>query len=191
MNEFGGGRGFFFSTSIFPWRIPDSTFTTSGLEKSHQAQNELYHCSSWPPRNLSACVVISVCLHVFIIAPAVCLRLTCLPEHYVKWVWPKKLPCGCMLLCLLAAGMQTLGDEPLPTLAICQRPCSAPWVRSPGEECQAKITGHTHMHTDGFPQACSSHWLYSHLLLINMQQLLRVMKLERTSMINASDCEQP
>lgn len=98
--------------------------------------------------HLAICLhVISVCLHVFIIAPAVCLRLTCMPEHYVKWVWPKKLPCGCALLCLLAAGMRTLGDEPLPTLAICQRPCTAPWVRSPGKECQAKITGRTHTHT--------------------------------------------
>ncbi len=153
------------------------------------------------------CAVISVFLHVFISAPAVCLRLTCLPAPCVKCVWPKKLPCGRVLLCLLAAGVRHRGPSP------CQHSPSANvlavlLVRSPGGECRAKkqqtplehSSAHTHTHTriththrdtHWFSWTHSSHWLFSHLLLINMQQLLRVMKLERTQMINASDSEQP
>lgn len=126
------------SPSMYPWGILGSTFITTGLEKSHQAQNELYHCKSWPQYSLSTCVVISVCLHVFIIAPAACLRLTCLPATCVKCVWPKKPPCGCVLLCMLAACVWTSGAEPLPTLAICQRPCSAPCKESRRESVEQK-----------------------------------------------------
>lgn len=88
---------------------------------------------------MSVCVLIIVCLHVFISAPAAYLRLTCLPAPCVKCVWPKNPPCGCMLLCWMAAGVQHEGLSP------CQHPPSANvlaavLVRSPGGERWAKTT---------------------------------------------------
>lgn len=99
---------------------------------------------------VSTCVVISMYLRGFISAPAVCLRLTCLPAPCVKCLWPKKAPCGCVLLCLLAAGVWRRGQGP------CQHSPSANvlaalLVRSPGGGYQEKKQQqtpleHTHWH---------------------------------------------
>lgn len=134
---------------------------------------------------MSTCVEIRVCLHVFVSAPAVCLRLTCLPAPCVKCVWPKKPPCGCGLLCLLAAGVWHQAPSP------CQHSPSANvlamlLVRSPGREWKQQTpmehnsahTNHTQTHT-GSQWTRSSHRLFSHFLLINMQRLLRAMELEK------------
>lgn len=61
-------------------------------------------------------------------APAVGLRLTCVPAPCVKCVWPKSLPVAACLSC--RAGSRCMAPGPLPVLAICQRPCSAPCEES-------------------------------------------------------------
>lgn len=164
-------------------------FTTSGPKKSQQAQNELYHRPSWSPCNLSA---ISVCPCMrFIIALAVCLSLTCLPEACVKCVWPKKPPCGCVPLCPLAAGV---GQAPANT-----RHLPASWrcflrgVRM--KEGQAKITelSRTHAHTkDHF----STNTLISLTVLTPFCSSTRSncwgwRKRARKRMTNAGDSAQP
>lgn len=140
-----------------PGRIPGST---SGPKKSQRAQNELYHHPSWSPRNLSACVVISVrpCMR-FIIAPAVCLRLTCLPEGCVKCVWPKKPPCGCVPLCpRWTSPCQHAPSASVLTLLLARSPDEG------GSSKNNRAFSRTRSHKkNASPLTHSSHWLSSHL----------------------------
>lgn len=146
------------SSPILPWGIPDSGFMTTGLEKSHLAQNELYRFKSWPPNNLCVCVVMCVPTYVY-----------CCPCSVFKVDLPARTLCQvCVVKKSLPVAVRC---------SVCWQPMCGHWgtspcqhlpsakvlavlrVRSSGGECQAKIThkSHTHTYTHSDSQTHSSH----------------------------------